>query len=451
MSCLRTTCILPAAASALLGITLQAQVVVDSPYSSYGLGDQLHTNQVVQAGMGGTGIAATDPYSVSAQQPASYSHLQRPCFEIGGMARWVRLRSDEGEQSRNAVRAIGLSVGVPFAKGRAGMAIGLAPFTDVGYRINDAGQLPDGRTVRYVYEGSGGLSRAFAGVGAALLQRRDSLGNGHRLSLGANFVYVFGGIERTRKAYYPEAADYLNTQAFSSLVVRGPSATIGLQYVGDLRRRNSADEEPLRWTVAASVDPGTGVSARRTELVNSFSATTTGVETLRDTIAYTDGSRGTLGLPLAWGVGLGLVSPTWTVMAEARVRDWSTLRVDVEGYSLQEELAPGLSYALGAAWTPLGLRNGSFLGRSTYRLGYRHLKDYLRVAGEQLRENAVSMGASLPLLGSVTRSRFNVAVDLGERSSPAAGGIREGFIDLFIGFTITPDIREVWFRKRRIE
>ncbi|HQW86559.1 MAG TPA: hypothetical protein PLH93_05200 [Flavobacteriales bacterium] len=440
---------------AILGLVglrpMWAQESDESPYSSYGFGDLLITNQVVQAAMGGVGVAATDPYSVSAQQPASYAHLLKPTFEIGGLARWVRLRAEEGEQQRSAVRPLGLSVGVPFARGKAGLALGLSPFTDVGYRISDSGTLPDGGTVRYTYEGSGGLNKAFVGVGTTVWQKRDSLGNGHKLTAGGNFVYLFGGIERTRKAYYPEGGNYLNTQAFSSLVMRGPAATLGLQYIGDLRRRTTLDEEPLRYTVALSVDPGFAIGARRTELVNSFTATTTGVETFRDTIVFSDGARGTVGLPTAWGLGLGLVSPTWTVMAEARLRDWSSLRLDVEGYTLPEDLGPSIAYAIGAAWTPLGLRNGSFLGRTTYRLGFRHAQDYLRVGGEALRETAVSAGLSLPLMGSMTRSRFTIGADLGQRTSPAAGRISEGFLDLYVGFTITPDIREVWFRKRRIE
>lgn len=428
-----------------------AQESLESPYTSYGFGDLLNTNQVVQAAMGGVGVAATDPYSVSAQQPASYAHLLKPTFEVGGLARWMRLRAAGGEQRLSTMRPLGLSVGIPFAQGKAGLALGLSPFTDVGYRINDQGALPDGATVRYAYEGSGGLNKAFAGLGTTVWQKRDSLANGHKLTVGANFVYLFGGIERTRKVYFPEGAYYLNTQAFSSLVMRGPAATVGLQYLGDLRRRSSLDDEPLRWTVALSVDPGLAISARRTELVNSFTATTTGVETFRDTIAFTDGARGTVGLPTAYAIGFGVVSPTWTVTAEVRRRDWSALRIDVEGYALPEGLGPSMSYAVGAAWTPLGLRNGSFLGRTTYRLGLRHAQDYLRVGGEALRSTALSAGLSLPLMGSTTRSRFNLGVDLGERTTPAAGRITEGFIDLFVGFTITPDIREVWFRKRRIE
>ncbi len=428
-----------------------AQESLESPYSSYGFGDLLNSNQVVQASMGGVGVAATDPYSVSAVQPASYAHLLKPTFEVGGLARWMRLRSADGEQRRSTMRPLGLSVGIPLAQGKAGLALGLSPFTDVGYRINDQGTMPDGGIVRYAYEGSGGLNKAFAGFGTTLWQQRDSLANGHKLTVGANFVYLFGGIERTRKVYFPEGGNYLNTQAFSSLVMRGPTATVGLQYLGDLRRRNNLDEESLRWAVGVSVDPGLPISARRTELVNSFTATTTGVETFRDTISSIDGARGTVGLPTAYAIGFGVVSSTWTVTAEVRRRDWSSLRIDVESYTLPEGLGPSMSYAVGAAWTPLGLRNGSFMGRTTYRLGLRHAQDYLRVGGEALRVTALSAGLSLPLLGSTTRSRFNLGVDVGERSTPAAGRITEGYIDLFVGFTITPDLREVWFRKRRIE
>ena len=64
---------------------------------------------------------------------------------------------------------------------------------------------------------------------------------------------------------------------------------------------------------------------------------------------------------------------------------------------------------------------------------------------------AFSTGVSLPIMGSSTRSRLNFGAELGERGTTDNGLIRERFASIFVGITITPDGREFWFRKRRIE
>ena len=432
-------------------LPIQAQESDDSPYSAYGFGDLLNTNQVVQATMGGTGIAASDPFSVSNIQPASYAGLAKTTFEFGGVGRWVELSSPEQRQTRQAARVLGLSIGIPFGKGKYGLALGIAPVSDVGYRISDSNSLPDGQSVNYSYEGSGGLNKAFLGVGAVVWQRRDSLGNGHRITGGANFNYLFGGIERTRKAEYPSGQSFLNTRAFSSLILRGPTAILGVQYFGDLRERRDPDEDPLRFVVGAFIEPPMRISARSDELTTTYTLGSSGVQIPRDTASISEGVRGEVTLPLAWGLGIGITSPVWTLLAEVKRRDWKQLEIDVEGYALPSEVRAGTTYALGAAWTPLGARNGSFLGRTIYRMGVRHTQDYLVVNDRQLTETALSLGFSFPILNSMTRSRFNIGAETGQRGTISNGAIQERFVDVCVGITITPELREVWFRKRRID
>ncbi|MBK6542478.1 MAG: hypothetical protein IPG10_14590 [Flavobacteriales bacterium] len=436
---------------ALAWLPVHAQESDDSPYSAYGFGDLLNANQVVQATMGGTGVATADAFSVSSIQPASYAGLGKTTFEFGGVGRWVELSSSSQEQARQAARILGFSIGVPFGKGKYGLALGLTPLSDVGYLITDQNALPDGQAIDYRYEGSGGLNKAFFGVGGVLWQRRDSLGNGHRLTGGANFNYLFGGIERTRKAEYPGGQNFLNTQAFSSLILRGPLGTLGIQYFGDVRERSDPDDDPLRYVLGAFLEPAMRISARLDELTSTYTLGSSGVQFPRDTVTISEGVRGNVTIPMAWGIGVGLTSPVWNVSMEVKRRDWTRLVVDVEGYGLPSEVRAGTTYALGANWTPLGSRNGSFLGRTIYRIGARHTRDYLVVKDQQLAETGVSAGFSFPLLNSMTRSRFNIGAELGQRGTTANGALQERFVDVFVGITITPELRENWFRKRRID
>ena len=81
----------------------------------------------------------------------------------------------------------------------------------------------------------------------------------------------------------------------------------------------------------------------------------------------------------------------------------------------------------------------------------RYYNDYLVVNDTQLQEIGMSFGVSLPLMGSTTRSRLNLGTELGERGTTANGLIQEHYATVFLGVTITPDLREQWFKKRRIE
>ena len=226
---------------------------------------------------------------------------------------------------------------------------------------------------------------------------------------------------------------------------------MGAQYVGTLTRRTREEDDHWRFIVGAFAELASSLEADNTSLVNSFVLGGTGVEFPRDTVAFVDGASGSVRLPLAYGLGGSIFNEKWLVSLEYRRRDWNSLRVDVEGYQLPEELGASVSYALGAQFRPGGARAKTFLERTLFRAGVLYQEDYLRVQGQQLGKIGTTFGLSLPLLNSSTRSRFNLGVELGERGTMEGDRIRERYADIYIGFTITPDIREVWFRKRRIQ
>jgi hypothetical protein len=58
---------------------------------------------------------------------------------------------------------------------------------------------------------------------------------------------------------------------------------------------------------------------------------------------------------------------------------------------------------------------------------------------------------SLPLMANTTRSRLNIGGEFGERGTLENGLLRERYATLLVGITITPDLREGWFKKRRID
>ena len=468
----------------------QGQQGSGSPYSAYGLGELSGSTQVTQSLMGGTGVALADPFSVSRINPASYVGLLHTCFEVGGVVHNIKYDTETISGNGRRTDLLGLTVGVPFGKGKWGLALGVNPVSHVGYQLKDEASLIDG-TVRYVYSGTGGLNRAFFGLGRMIWQSNDTLNKGNRLTIGVNLDYLFGSVVESRKAFYPVGAGYYSTSVTSELVARAPAASAGLEYSGDLigaerakarvkaRKEHLAakDEreemdwlnegkdpkdrkpvkqpkregEALRFRAGVSAELPANLAAWHTQVVNNFALTNSGLEFAFDTARFINSARGSLQVPLMVGLGFSVYNSHWTVTAESRRRDWTQLRLDVEGFEQNSALAANTSYALGACYRPAGDFGGSFLQRTIYRAGVRWSDDYLVIDGTQLSQIAATFGMSFPLMASSTRSRFTIGTELGQRGTTSNGLIRERYADVYIGITITPDLREQWFRKHRIE
>jgi hypothetical protein len=430
----------------------QGQQGSGSPYSAYGFGGLVGSTQVSQALMSGASVAVYDPFSVIQLNPASYASLGRPVFEIGTAFRGQEYSTDFKLQRGHRTDMLGLSLGVPFGNGRWGLAFGLNPVSKVGYRISDLRPLGEtGNTVRMEYTGNGGLDRAFLGFGHNFILDRDSLGNGNKLAFGANVNYLFGSVDELRKAYYPRVNGYVNTAVISTLTMRDPVFSIGGLYQGDVIPRKSRAVQGLRYTVAASVEIPATIGAKRSELAYSFVLGGLNVEFPVDTISVSLGQEGTVTLPPQVIVGFSLFNDKWAASAEYRIRDWSDLSVDVEGVDLRSDLGQNAAYIIGGSYRPAGETRGTFWTSTVYRAGFRYTDDYLVVEGRQLQEIGMSFGMSMPLLGATTRSRFNLGAELGRKGTTEDGLIQQRFAHLFIGLSLTPDLREQWFKKRRID
>jgi hypothetical protein len=472
---------------------VSAQTNSGSPYSAFGFGDLFQSGTVASALMGGTGIAYTEPFSVLSANPATYASarqydlggLVRPTFEVGVRGMFMDRRNATASARSSDAGFSGFNIGIPFGRGKWGMAFGLNPFSDVGYALSQSSNA-QGVAVTYDYLGSGGLNRIFAGLGRVLHQGKgDTLGDlGDRLTLGANFDFVFGGIEQTRKANYPVGQNYANTSAYSSLVLRAPGGSLGMQFSTQLISRASVDSvlvrrnkrlraridqwrlehpglthpkadrqkrdaHPWRMTFGATFAPPLVFSATNTDLITTYYRNSSGVETTIDTLPSFGTVRGQLTFPLAYGFGISVNDQRWMATAEVRRRDWTGLKVDVDGFTLPAALRSSTTYAIGLRFTPA--RDGSVWHRTTYRAGLRYADDYLQVGGEALTSTTASIGASFPLNAAQTNSQLHIGMDYGRRGNVDLGLVREDLMDLWIGVSITPWKLERWFRPYQIQ
>lgn len=430
----------------------QGQQGSGSPYSAYGLGEFVGSTPMAQAAMGGLGAAVVDPVSTVPANPASYPSLLRTTFEMGLGVRSSSLVSATAERNGRRTDLMGLSLGVPFGNGRWGMGIVVRPVSKVNYLLTETRAIP-GATgdATFTYAGDGGLSQALIGAGLVVSQKRDSLANGHRLSVGANLGYLFGRIESLRSATFPSGQGLYATHISSTLIVRDPTVDVGLQYQGDLRKRKRREDKGWYYLTGVAAELPMELRARRTEVANTYGFTSGGVEVPLDTAFFTEGRSGRIGLPLGLSAGFTVFNEHWTIGVEYRQRDWATLSVSDAGYRPAGQLANNTTFIVGASYRASTEAIGDIWKRVVYRAGLRLSDDYLKVGDTQLQDRGVSLGISLPLMSATTRSRLNIGGEFGERGTTDNGLIRERYATLLVGVTITPDLREGWFKKRRID
>lgn len=427
----------------------QAQPTADSPYSAYGFGDLLSNGQATQALMGGMSLGITEPFAVLLGNPASYASLVRPVFETGVAFRSTRSTSSTASTTLNDANFTGFDIGVPFARGKWGLAMGLMPYSDVGYSTSRTNPF-DGGNVKYAYTGSGGLDRAFFGLGHTIYQHpTDSLGNtGMRVMVGADMNFIFGSIEQTREAIYPANTGYTNIRAFSSLVLRSPTADASVMWQGDLTRKVKKGGDNWRWSVGASVAMPARFRARYSNQVTTF-VSSSGLETVRDTIPEAQGVKGKVELPMELGVGIGVQNARWAFMAEMKQQDWRNTEVDVPGYAMATSFRNSTTFGAAVRFKPA--MEGNLLQRAVYRIGIQHAGAPLEIRAQELATNTATLGVSLPLNAAQTNSWFNFGAVLGQRGSTDEGLIKERYATVWIGVTFTPWRGERWFMAPKIQ
>ena len=432
-----------------LALSLHAQGSGASPYSSYGFGDLLSTGQVSQAVMGGTGVAFVEPYSVILGNPASYVGLARPVFEVGTSFRSSTLKDADGTAKSGSANFDGFTFGVPFGEGKWGMAMGITPFSNVNYSAQTSSNFDEG-TVQNQYLGSGGLNKVFLGVGHTLWEHRpDTLGNtGSRLMLGVDGNYFFGSLDETRNAIYPPDGSFSNIRAFSSLMLRGVSATGSMIWQGDLTRKHVKDQDNWRYNIGVTAQLPVNFNATYSELVSTY-VTNADVETIRDTVENNNGVHGKVDLPIGLGFGASIQNARWLFTAEVRTRDWSATTVDVGDYTFGTALRQSMTYAAGARYKPSS--DGTLLQRMVYRAGVRHVDAPAELEGQVVSANALTFGVSIPLNQVQTNSYVNIGGEYGRRGTGSNDLLREHYSTLWIGITFTPWKGERWFTAPKIQ
>jgi hypothetical protein len=499
----------------LSALRIQAQnpsvLTTVSPYSRYGLGDFQFNGSLINTGMGGGGIGLRNdsliPQYISIVNPASLTSHPLVNYEIGLTSNTVKVENATSSGTFNRTTLSHFTLAFPVTK-TWGAAIGLVPYTTVGYNVAQDDSLPNIGNVQYRYEGGGGISQVFAANAVRpfgfmprrflLSEKYDALrmasdtnairskmrlrNNLANISVGVNVSYLFGSIINIRRDVFPDSLNTFNTKITKYTTFRDVYATAGIQYTFRFPRTLSpkyialpdsivtktklfgnryyyrtaegidtaelfVKQPGARVTFGLVFAPPLDINISYDLLAQTYKQLGT-VENIKDTIVNNTAVPARISLPMMGGFGFAIKKDfKWMFQADYTVQMWQNYRYMGNDVNLKnsQRITAGFQYQ------PKLAGRGGFMSATQYRLGVRYYDTYLELNSTRLTEMSVNFGMAFPLpyrtrLGEPV-SRVSLNIEAGQRGTTNAGLLKESYIRATLGLTIN----DRWFARYKLD
>lgn len=398
---------------------------IGTPYSIFGYGLQPE-NQGPYAAMGGVSAAMRDNKNINFLNPASYTELDSMRFyfqaALSGEFAWISTHKESSyynvAQNANLAMALRLRRNLYFS-------FGFTQKSDVGYDVLYSDIIigsTSNSTFNQNIQGEGGLNDIYTGFGWKY----------KNLSLGINFAFVFGKLEKRQtlmtnipNSYYIRTSE--NKRVHDFLFNPGIQYTFKLSPKSDLVLGSSMNFSQKLWA--------------KTEFV-SYKVNTSGATTMLENEVL---KHGRIVYPFKITSGFNYRYKNKLQIAG----DYTFNKMSAyEEYGRSAYLQDAHKAALGASWTPDAM--GRFWRqRNTYMAGVYFNRSEARINDHDINTYGVSGGLQIPFLDQRTGHSLllGIAVDLGMRGTEADGLVRETFAKLRIHLAF----KEFWFMKRKID
>jgi len=404
--------------------SINAQTLINSPYSRYGLGDIQLKGFTQQLAMGGITYGLRSPVYININSPASYASIKITTFEVGIRNTTVEQHTSTLKQTKNSTSLSYVALAFPVTNWWGG-SFGLTPYSSVGYKISNKETLPNIGEVNYLFEGSGGTNQVFIGNAFSVFKN---------LSIGFNASYLFGELNKERRAIFPSTGYYFNTKEKNTIDIGGFDFQYGLQYKQNLKKEYSL-------TFGATMGFASSIKAKRTILSETY-AETNDIEVIKDTSYYSANNKGTINLPQRIGFGIVLKkSENFLMGIDYTMQQWNKFSI----FGESDSLVNSSTLALGAQYTPDVNPTASFFKKIQYRAGTHYSKSYLKLKGTQINETGITVGFALPL--KKTASTINFSFEIGQRGTVSNNLIQEKYGMVTLGVTIN----DRWFIKSKFD
>jgi len=422
----------------LLTISLgsYAQTTIQSPYSKFGLGNLRGSVLPQQRAMGGiaTGVFRSSGINnINMQNPASYAGIYLTTLDIGMTGSRTVLKTNNLSENNFNASLSHVAMAFPVTQ-KSALSIGLLPYSELGYDFKNTVTIGSGasaKTVNYIYNGEGGLSKAYIGYGIQF---------GDHFRVGANAEYLFGNLIQSRSTEVAEAGA-VNSRDQIKNSVYGLNYTYGVQY--DFRLGNKTS-----LVIGYSGSSSSKLNSEKSQYVTLYTKDAEGIDRAAlDTLDFVENGKTSLKLPLVHSVGFTLHKENkWIFGADYRMGKWSNLSIDNVNQNLQDTYG----FSVGGQFTPDITAINGYFKRVDYRLGLTYDKTYIQMNNEDIKQMGLTVGLGLPLTGSYARSSFykmNVSAEVGRRGKINNGLIQENYVNFHLGFMLN----DKWFQRFRFD
>ncbi|MEN8124277.1 MAG: hypothetical protein ABFR32_04035 [Bacteroidota bacterium] len=403
-----------------------AQKTNSSPYSFFGIGDQVNLKSVEEMAMGSMGGILDSEYRLSLTNPATYASLQWTTYVFAGGNKFTNFDDGENSQTSSHTSFTYIAMGIPI-RGNQGLGLGLQLNTSVGYTLLDAKYDTDDVLIQTnLYEGKGGTNRVFLGYAYKFP---------FNLNLGIETAYLFGGIDNS----------ILNRRLNVQLATKHKvdSYVKGFEFkTGALYKHNFAND--LNVKVGTSFTLGHDLTQEGDEYLFTLDNTNDVIDIPKDTL-YSNNLNGQVKYPLKTVLSAGIGQQNkWFVGAEYTFTD--ALELTGSFYNDQDvyRYINSNIISVGGYFTPKYNSISNYWQRLTYRAGFNYKNIGLEINDTQIKDYGISFGISLPM--GLTLSNVNLGFELGQRGETTGNLLKENYFN----FRLSLSLNDKWFRKRML-
>jgi len=432
--------------------TATAQYTINSPYSSYGLGERANAEHAIFSGMGNCSATVFDSTVLNFYNPSTYNTYGtgQPLFSIGIESKMLFQKDGTTNVFSGTAMLNHFVMGIPVKK-NFGIAFGLKPYARKGYELYD--RIAVGTdSIKYTYLGKGGSQHVFVGASAHLINLKS-----FKWSVGGNAGYLFGIATNERRSQVIKLSQY------SGGVDRNVLTTSAFYYeLGTNMRLAINDKHSI--TLAGTFEPAQNLGVKKDEYL--FYAPNVNDPRYYDTLYQATQIRGTIRMAPSYTVGLSYTLGFESEKKGNRIRE-SELALHVN-YSLtdwsayRDDLNPQLSF-LNSSRINVGVQfipERDFLDKAAvvgffetvrYRVGYYQYTLPYSFNGTQMSDFGMTFGFGIPILTTKSLSSVNLGVSIGKREAGSSNSLNQKYIGLNFGVTLAPSNFDRWFRKRKLD
>ncbi len=474
----------------ILNYTFFGQILTSSPYSRYGLGEINQQTFAAQAALGNSFIAyhqdTIAPFYINIANPAGLASIKLTVLEIGGQGQFTKISSTSSNTNKRNVNFSYGSLGFPLKK-IGGMAFGIMPYSTVGYKITSYQDEPSIGSMKYIFQGDGGLNKVFLGSGIRPFRNYESkfyksdfadtliahektkqykrIKFGRQLvsnfSIGASANYIFGTINQTTDAIYPSSVLFFNTKRQRSAQVNDFTFNGGMQthFTIDSAKYHGKDtlkkghrinlKERLVVGTGFFINTPTSLNAKQNNIIYTYALDGFGTERPKDTVLNSQGINGEITLPLEFGAGLSLKKgEKLTVLLDAATTNWNGFKY-FDAPNIEFKNSYRVSFGINYVPNKLAYGSSNYIKRIHYRLGASYTNGYLDLKNTKISNYAITAGLGLPVgIGRYDEiGVVNVSAQFGKLGSTNNNLLQEEYIRLNVGFTFN----KRWFIKYKYD